>query len=57
MTAPRGKAQAATSRSLKRFTSVAADQIDYEFTVEDPVTWDQPWERLGANDYNRRSNV
>ena len=35
-----------SSRDLKvveRFTLVAADRIDYEFTVEDPATWDQPW--------------
>jgi len=35
-----------SSRDLKvveRFTRVATDRIDYEFTVEDPATWDQPW--------------
>lgn len=35
-----------SSRDLKvveRFTRVADDRIHYEFTVEDPATWDQPW--------------
>ncbi len=35
-----------SSRDLKvveRFTRVSADRINYEFTVEDPATWDQPW--------------
>lgn len=35
-----------SSRNLKvieRFTRVADDRIHFEFTVEDPSTWDQPW--------------
>ena len=35
-----------SSRDLKvveRFTRVADDRIHYEFTVDDPTTWDQPW--------------
>ena len=35
-----------SSRGLKvieRFTRVADDRIHFEFTVEDPATWDQPW--------------
>ena len=35
-----------SSRDLKvleRFTRVSDDRIHYEFTVEDPATWDQPW--------------
>jgi hypothetical protein len=27
----------------ERFTMVDADNIDYEFTVTDPATWDTPW--------------
>ncbi len=27
----------------ERFTRVAADQIRYEFTVDDPATWTRPW--------------
>ena len=27
----------------ERFTRVAEDAIVYEFTVEDPGTWDRPW--------------
>ncbi len=35
-----------SSRDLKvveRFTRVSDDRIHYEFTVEDPATWDRPW--------------
>jgi hypothetical protein len=35
-----------SSRDLKvveRFTRVSDDRIHYEFTVEDPATWDEPW--------------
>ena len=35
-----------SSRDLKvveRFTRVSDDRIHYEFTVQDPATWDQPW--------------
>lgn len=28
---------------VERFTRVDADTINYEFTVEDPMTWTQPW--------------
>ena len=28
---------------VERFTRVAADRIDYEFTVTDPTTWMSPW--------------
>ena len=27
----------------ERFTRVAADAIQYSFTVEDPSTWTKPW--------------
>ena len=30
-------------RVIERFTRVADDRIHFEFTVEDPATWDQPW--------------
>jgi len=38
-----GDANPATYRITERFTRVAADAIDYEFTVEDPMTWTRPW--------------
>jgi hypothetical protein len=28
---------------VERFTRVAADAIDYQFTVDDPTTWTRPW--------------
>jgi hypothetical protein len=28
----------------ERFTRVSDDQIKYEFTVDDPHTWDRPWQ-------------
>jgi len=28
---------------IERFTRVAADRIDYTFTIEDPATWDRSW--------------
>ena len=28
---------------VERFTRVSDDRIHYEFTVEDPATWHQPW--------------
>jgi hypothetical protein len=28
---------------VERFTRTAPDQLMYQFTVEDPHTWDKPW--------------
>src|SRR5205823_5169375 len=28
---------------VERFTRAAADRMTYQFTVEDPATWDKPW--------------
>jgi hypothetical protein len=28
---------------IERFTRIAADQILYQFTIDDPTVWDQPW--------------
>ena len=28
---------------VERFTRAADDSIMYQFTVEDPATWDKPW--------------
>ncbi len=28
---------------VEHFTRVSDDRIHYEFTVEDPTTWDRPW--------------
>src|SRR3954470_20852982 len=33
----------AALRVVERFTSVSADMIRYEFTVDDPATWVRPW--------------
>jgi hypothetical protein len=30
-------------RLVERFTRTDADTIDYRFTVDDPITWTQPW--------------
>ena len=30
-------------RLVERFTPVDANTIQYEFTVEDPMTWTKPW--------------
>ena len=27
----------------ERFTRIGANTLDYEFTIEDPATWTQPW--------------
>jgi hypothetical protein len=34
---------AETLRAVERFTRVAADKIDYRFTIEDPTTYTRPW--------------
>lgn len=31
------------TRAVERFTRVSADRIDYEFTIEDPTLYTQPW--------------
>src|SRR5213593_1873361 len=33
----------ATYKITERFTRVSPDQVNYEFTVEDPETWTRPW--------------
>ena len=33
----------AATRITERFTRVAEDAINYEFTVDDPTTWTKPW--------------
>jgi hypothetical protein len=32
-----------TLRATERFTRVAADKIDYRFTIDDPTTYTRPW--------------
>jgi len=32
-----------TFKIVERFTRVGPDQLNYEFTVEDPQTWTRPW--------------
>ena len=32
-----------TYRITERFTRVAADTVNYEFTISDPTTWTRPW--------------
>ncbi len=32
-----------TLRAVERFTRVAADRIDYRFTINDPTTYTRPW--------------
>jgi hypothetical protein len=32
-----------TLRAVERFTRVAADQIDYRYTINDPTTYTRPW--------------
>jgi hypothetical protein len=36
-------ANPATYKITERFTRVAADSINYEFTISDPATWTKPW--------------
>jgi hypothetical protein len=36
-------ADASTFKITERFTRVAGDSINYEYTVEDPKTWTKPW--------------
>jgi len=36
-------ANADTFRITERFTRVAEDAINYEFTIDDPSTWTKPW--------------
>ena len=31
------------ARLVERFTRVAPDLIEYEFTIDDPATWARPW--------------
>jgi hypothetical protein len=38
-----GEANAATFHLVERFTRVDADTINYQFRVEDPMTWTKPW--------------
>ena len=41
--------------AIERFTRVAADRIDYRFTITDPTTYTRPWTAslplMGAPDY------
>jgi len=39
-------ANPATFTITERFTRVAADAINYEFTLADPMTWTKPWTAL-----------
>jgi hypothetical protein len=39
-------ANPATFTITERFTRVAPDSINYEFTLEDPTTWTRPWTAL-----------
>ena len=33
-------------RLTERFTRVATDRLEYEFTVDDPATWTKPWSAM-----------
>lgn len=35
-----------TYKIVERFTRVAPDSINYEFTISDPTTWSKPWTAL-----------
>jgi len=54
-TAFRFPAAPETLRAVERFTRVARDQIDYQFTIEDPSTYTRPWTAVlpmvGVPDY------
>jgi hypothetical protein len=32
-----------TLKAVERFTRVAADRIDYRYTIDDPTTYTRPW--------------
>ena len=36
-------ANPATYKITERFTRVAEDTVNYEFTINDPTTWTKPW--------------
>ncbi len=36
-------ANPATYKITERFTRVAEDTVNYEFTIDDPTTWTKPW--------------
>ncbi len=44
-----------TLRAVERFTRVAPDRIDYQFTIDDPSTYTRPWTAvlpmIGVPDY------
>jgi hypothetical protein len=44
-----------TLRAIERFTRVAPDRIDYQFTIDDPATYTRPWTAVlpmvGVPDY------
>jgi len=44
-----------TLRAVERFTRVAPDQLDYQFTIDDPSTYTRPWTAVlpmvGVPDY------
>ena len=46
---------AETLRAVERFTRVAPDRIDYQFTIDDPSTYTRPWTAvlpmMGVPDY------
>jgi len=38
-----GNANPDTFKIVERFTRVAPDRLNYEFTISDPNTWTRPW--------------